>query len=130
KSLLRTIFTYVEPNSDHAHKIRQNFLLVEFDEGSQSTSISAHDIDLEGFSSTIRINKMLTDDFSTIYEQISELTLPITAMDIRKVQNIVKEIYSGGEIKVTITEDLDSLKNSDKILAIGSEKTIKYQYLT
>src|SRR5699024_9945543 len=70
KSLLRTIFTYVEPNSDHAHKIRQNFLLVEFDEGSQSTSISAHDIDLEGFSSTIRINKILTDDFSTIYEQI------------------------------------------------------------
>ena len=56
--------------------------------------------------------------------------LPITAMDIRKVQNIVKEIYSGGEIKVTITENLDSLKNSDKILAIGSSKTINYHYLT
>lgn len=130
KALLRTIFTYVKPNSDHAKKIRENFLLVEFEEGSTSTEIAEHDIDLEGFSSTIRINKIKTDKFGSIYEAISELTLPITAMDVRKVQNIVKEIYAGGEIKVTITEDLDSLRNSDKILAIGSSKTIQYQYFT
>lgn len=130
KALLRTIFTYVEPNSEHAQKIRQNFLLVEFDKGSRSIEIAEHDIDLEGFSSTIRINKIKTDNFSSVYEEISNLNLPVTAMDIRKVQNIVKEIYSGGEIKVTITEDLDSLKNSDKILAIGSSKTIHYQYFT
>ena len=29
-----------------------------------------------------------------------------------------------------ITENLDDLKNSDRILAIGSDKTLKYQYLT
>jgi len=130
KALLRTIFTYVKPNSDHAKKIRENFLLVEFEGGSNSTDIAEHDIDLEGFSSTIRINKIKTDNFGAIYEAISGLNLPITAMDVRKVQNIVKEIYAGGEIKVTITEDLDSLKNSDKILAIGSSKTIQYQYFT
>lgn len=130
KALLRTIFTYVKPNSDHAKKIRENFLLIEFERDSTSTEISEHDIDLEGFSSTIRINKIKTDNFGAIYEAISKLTLPITAMDVRKVQNIVKEIYAGGEIKVTITEDLDSLKNSDKILAIGSSKTIQYQYFT
>lgn len=130
KALLRTIFTYVKPNSDHAKKIRENFLLIEYEAGSNSTDIAEHDIDLEGFSSTIRINKIKTDNFAAVYEAISGLTLPVTAMDVRKVQNIVKEIFAGGEIKVTITEDLDTLKNSDKILAIGSARTIQYQYFT
>lgn len=49
-------------------------------------------------------------------------------MDVRKVQSVVKEIYAGGKIKVSITEDLDDLKNGDKIIAIGSNKTISYQY--
>lgn len=51
-------------------------------------------------------------------------------MDVRKVQSIVKEIYAGGSIKVMITEDIDSLRNSDRILAIGSSKTISYQFMT
>lgn len=109
KSLLKTIFTYVEPNSKDAIKIRNNFLLVEYEEGSQSLDFVEHDIDLEGFS-TIRINKIKTDNFKEIYLALAELTLPVSAMDIRKVQNIVKEIYAGGNIKVNITEDLESIK--------------------
>ena len=58
------------------------------------------------------------------------LQLPVSTMDIRKVQNIVKEIYSGGKIKVSITEDLDQLDNKDKVLVIGSNKTIKYVFQT
>lgn len=129
KELLKTIFTYVEPNSPTADRIRRNFLLVEYEAGSESQETGEHDIDLEGFS-TIRINKIKTDDFSSIYSALAELLLPISAMDVRKVQSIVKEIYAGGEIKVKITEDLDSINNSDRILAIGSSKTISYQYLT
>ena len=129
KSLLKTIFTYVEPNSNDAKRIRDNFLLVEYDPGSANTDTCEHDIDLEGYS-TIRINKIKTDDFKSIYQAISDLTLPISAMDVRKVQSVVKEIYAGGKISVSITEDLDSLSNSDKIIAIGSHKTISYQYQT
>lgn len=52
-------------------------------------------------------------------------------MDIRKVQDIVGDIYKGvNGIKVEITEDWAKLKNSDKVLAIGSDKTIQYQYQT
>ncbi len=127
KSILKTIFTYIEPNSEQADKIRSNFLLVEYDKNSLNENISEHDIDLEGFS-TIRINKIKTDNYKAIYKALSELQLPISAMDVKKVQSIVKEIYSGGEIKVTITEDPETLKNGDKILAIGSSKTISYQY--
>jgi len=105
KSLLKTIFTYVEPNSEDAERIRNNFLLVEYEKDSSSHEICEHDIDLEGFS-TIRINKVKTDDFVEIYKALSGLELPISAMDVRKVQSIVKEIYSGGKIKVNITEDL------------------------
>lgn len=129
KNILKTIFTYIAPNSEEAETIRRNFLLVEYDENSNSNYIAEHDIELEGFP-TIRINKIKTNDFKPIYTSISDLHLPISAMDIRKVQNVVKEIYSGGQIKVSITEDLDSLKNSDRIVAIGSSKTISYQYQT
>jgi len=127
KKILKTIFTYVAPNSELHKKIRDNFLLVEYDKGNDNLEITEHDIDMEGFS-TIRINKLKTDNFIELYKVLSNMHLPISAMDVRKVQSVVKEIYSGGEIKVTVTEDLDSLKNGDKILAIGSAKTISYNY--
>lgn len=127
KKILKTIFSYVEPNSELASKIKDNFLLVEYDAGNQNENISEHDIDMEGFS-TIRINKIKTDNYKAIYKALANIHLPISAMDVRKVQSVVKEIYSGGEIKVTITEDLDTLKNGAKILAIGSSKTISYNY--
>ncbi|EFZ1984594.1 SIR2 family protein, partial [Shigella flexneri] len=122
KGILRTIFTYINPNTPEAEKIRRNFLLVEYDEGSQNTEVTDHDIDMSGFS-TIRINKIKTDNFLEIYKHLADLSLPVSAMDIRKVQTIVKEIYAGGNIEVSITEDIDALKNGEKILAIGSLKT-------
>ncbi|QLB21601.1 hypothetical protein A6B43_00385 [Vespertiliibacter pulmonis] len=128
KSLLKTIFTYVQPNSEQAKKIKDNFLLVEYEAGSQSSEVCEHDIDLEGYE-LIRINKIKTDNYAQIYQAISHLVLPVTAMDIRKVQNVMAEIVSGGgNIKVSITEDIDSLRNDEKILAIGSTKTVEYKY--
>lgn len=127
KNILRTIFSYVEPNTEQANKIRNNFLLVEYQSGSQSTEVIEHDIDIEG-QATIRINKIKTDNFSELYRNIGELHLQASAMDIRKVQSVFMNIVSGGEIKVKITEDLDGLENSEKILAIGSKKSINYSY--
>ncbi|MFH7099294.1 SIR2 family protein, partial [Klebsiella pneumoniae] len=51
-------------------------------------------------------------------------------MDIRKVQKVWNTIKSGGEIKVNITENIDELKNEDMVLAVGSEKTVKYEFQT
>ncbi|ENT1304383.1 SIR2 family protein, partial [Neisseria gonorrhoeae] len=129
KEILKTIFTYVEPNSPSANKIRRNFLLVEYEPESNNEDIVEHDIDITGFS-TIRINKIKTDNFSQIYKALAELTLPISAMDVRKFQSIAKEIYTGGNIKVSFTEDMDNLNNSDKVVAIGSTKTISYNFQT
>lgn len=129
KSILKTIFTYINPNTPEAEKIRKNFLLVEYEAGSQNTEVIDHDIDMDGFA-TLRINKIKTDNFLEIYTHLANLSLPVTAMDIRKVQAVVKEIYAGGHIEVSITEDIDALKNGEKILAIGSLKTIKYEFQT
>lgn len=129
KDILQTIYTYVDPNSDTAEKIRSNFLLVEYDKGNDNKEVVEHDIILNE-NQTVRINKIKTDDYNTIYESLSSLQLPVSAMDVRKVQNIVKEIYSGGSVKVSITEDLNELSNDDKVLVIGSNKTIQYIYQT
>lgn len=128
KKVLKTIFSYVNPNTEIAEKVRKNFLLIEYEKDSTNQQITEHDIVVEG--NNIRINKLKTDDFLSIYQALANITLPISAMDVRKVQSIVKEIYSGGSIKVMITEDLDDMKNGDRILAIGSSKTITYKYMT
>ncbi|CRI55811.1 SIR2 family protein [Pseudomonas sp. CCOS 191] len=128
KKILRTVFTYVEPNSEQAARIRRNFLLVEYESGSASEDIFEHDIELEGMA-TIRISKIKTDNFSSVYRALSSLNLPVSAMDVRKVQNIVHDLKSGGDIKVHVTEDLDELGNGDKIIAIGSSKSITYRYM-
>ena len=57
KDILKTVFSYVDYNSEKAKLIRDNFLLVEFEEGSKNTDVVEHDIDVEGFP-TIRINKL------------------------------------------------------------------------
>jgi len=129
KDILRTIFSYVDYNSEESKKIRDNFLLIEYEEGLNNTEVVEHDIDIEGFP-TIRINKLKTDNFVALYQAVANLVLPVSAMDIRKVQSVVREIYSGGNIKVSITEDLDNLKNSDKVLVVGSKNTIKYEFQT
>ena len=118
KDILKTIFSYVDYSSKESKQIRDNFLLVEYEKNSDNTEVVEHDIDIEGFP-TIRINKLKTDNFITLYQSISNLILPVSAMDIRKVQNVVREIYAGGSIKVSITEDLDKLENSDKVLVVG-----------
>lgn len=59
KDILRTIFSYVDYNSEESKKIRDNFLLIEYEEGLDNTEVVEHDIDIEGFP-TIRINKLNT----------------------------------------------------------------------
>ncbi|HFO2892784.1 TPA: SIR2 family protein, partial [Escherichia coli] len=57
KYLLKTIFSYVDLNTELAKRIKDNFLLVEYEKDSMSTEITEHDIDIEGMS-IIRINKI------------------------------------------------------------------------
>lgn len=128
RGLLKTIFSYVDIYSDQAQKIRRNFLLVEFDKDNQSTEVVEHDIDIEGIG-IIRINKIKTDNFSAIYKEISNLILHVSAMEIRKVQNVYHEILKGEKgISVTITEDIDNLDNNEMVLAIGAKDNIRYEF--
>ena len=132
KKVLKTIFSYVPLNTEEAEKVRRNFLLVEYDANSTNREVTEHDIETP--KGNIRINKLKTDDYSALYQALANISLPVSAMDIRKVQSVVKDIYhgstEGGGIKVMITENFDEMKNSDKILAIGTSKTIQYQFFT
>lgn len=128
RSILKTIFSYVDANSEIADKIRSNFLLVEYENDSESLEVTTHDIDIKDIG-IIRINKIKTDNFSEIYKNISQLVLPISAMDIRKVQNIYHDIVKGSDgIKVTITVDPSKLHNNQTVLAIGTEKNVQVQF--
>lgn len=128
RSILKTIFSYVDPNSDEAKKIQNNFLLVEYDSANMSTEVAKHDIDVEDIG-IIRINKVNTDNYSAIYKEISNLVLHVSAMEIRKVQSVYHEILKGEQgISVTITEDIDDLDNNQMVLAIGAKDNIRYEF--
>uniref|UniRef100_UPI0023B327C2 SIR2 family protein n=3 Tax=Enterococcus TaxID=1350 RepID=UPI0023B327C2 len=127
KKLLKTVFTYVEANTEIAEKIKSNFLVVEYEKDSNNLEVHDHDIVLEDLI-TIRINKIKTDNFEDIYNSLASIELPVSAMDIRKVQNVVKEIYEGGNVSVNIVDDLNDLKNNEKVLAIGNVNRISYDY--
>lgn len=129
KKLLKTVFTYVEANTEIAEKIKSNFLVVEYEKDSNNLEVHDHDIVLEDLI-TIRINKIKTDNFEAIYSSLASIELPVSAMDIRKVQNVVKEIYEGGNVSVNIVDDLNDLKNNEKVLAIGNVNRISYDYQT
>ena len=127
RKLLKTIFTYVPANSALADKIKSNFLLVEYEKGSTSLEVSDYDIELAD-QTNIEVNRIKTDDFSSIYKSLASIDLPVSAMDIRKVQKIVRDIYQGGEIQVKIIDDMDNLTNSEKVLAMGNINRINYEY--
>lgn len=78
KDILKTIFSYVDFNSELAERIRANFLLVEYEKGNTNTDVVEHDIDIENFK-TIRINKLKTDNYIALYKELSTLILPISA---------------------------------------------------
>lgn len=132
KQILETIFSYVDYTDELSEKIRSNFLLVEHKLGSNNSEVIEHDININR--TIIRINKLITDDYCQLYEALSNIRLPISAIDVRKVRDIVGDIYKGGNPEdipaVRITEDIEDLDNSDKVLAIGTERTISYEFRT
>ena len=125
--ILSTIFSYISPNSEIAQRIKSNFLLVERGEGADANLILDHDIVISD-RTTIRINKIKTNNFLSIYQGISELDLPVSAIDIRKVQSVFKEITTQGKIKVSISDDIDNINNNEKILVVGSIHHVKYEF--
>lgn len=130
QSILETIFSYVDINSSEGNKIKNNFLIVEYEKGSTNELISDYDIELQtGIS--IKIKKLSTDNFRQVYDGLNQLSLPISVMDIRKVQGIIKDIEIDMEsaIKVSIDTDVDNYKNSDKILYIGESKVLEYKHV-
>lgn len=127
RKILSTIFSYISPNSEIAQRIKSNFLLVERGEGADANLILDHDIVISD-RTTIRINKIKTNNFLSIYQGISELDLPVSAIDIRKVQSVFKEITTQGKIKVSISDDIDNINNNEKILVVGSIHHVKYEF--
>lgn len=128
-NILNTIFLYIKPNSEEANKIKNNFLIIEYEKGNMNENIEDYDIKVEN--SLIRIKKLRTDNFNAIYEAINNLELPVSVMDIKKVQNIIKDIKFNplSSMEVQIASDIDNFKNSEKVLYIGTKESIQYKHV-
>lgn len=129
KKVLKTIFSYIPPKSAIAEKVKNNFLLIERSKGVDSLDVIGHDLEVED-AGLISINKIITDNFSGIYQALAQLHLPVSVMDIRKAESVFGKIKEGGDIKVKLVGDLDSLSNDELVLAVGSVNSIKIHMQT
>lgn len=101
--ILKTVFNYVGDNQEMIKRIRNNFLLVEYEEDSENTIVSDYDLKIDGV--TIQIKKLKTDNYSSLYKALIEAKYPISAMDVKKVQSIMYDI-----VKKTTTKADNNLK--------------------
>lgn len=127
RDILKTIFSYIPKESAIADKVRKNFLLIERDEGNGSLEVLEHDVVIENVGN-LKINKIKTDDFAGVFDALINLKLPVSSMDIRKVESVMRKIKEGGSVKVKIVDDLDSLSNDELVMAVGSIQKITYHY--
>ena len=129
--ILKTVFNYVGDNQEMIKRIRNNFLLVEYEEDSENTIVSDYDLKIDGV--TIQIKKLKTDNYSSLYKALIEAKYPISAMDVKKVQSIMYDIVKKTTTKadnnvkeVVIVDSKEQIKNSDRILVItyGNRDTV------
>lgn len=124
RKLLKAVFLNVDPNSELGNKVRNNFLLVNYEAGSSNLNLTDFDATLDESGHTVRIKQLATDNYSALYDAISMLDLPVSAMDIRKVHDVIRDIHSGGKIKVKVVDDINDMQNGDRVIAIGTNKTV------
>ncbi|MEN4931246.1 SIR2 family protein [Erwinia billingiae] len=127
RDILKTIFSFISKDSTLADKVRKNFLLIEREADSNSLEVLEHDVVIENIGN-IKINKIKTDNFQGVFEELLNLKLPVSSMDIRKVEGVMRKIKEGGTVKVKIVGDLESLTNDELVMAVGSIQKITYHY--
>jgi hypothetical protein len=118
RDILKTIFSYVEPNSEQGKKIESNFLFIERQKDSQNIDVTDYEIEVED-GVRIKIQKIATNDFSSIYLALADLKLECSIADIKKVEDVFHKIKIGGDIYVNILRDIADLVDNQKVLAIG-----------
>lgn len=122
-NILKTVFKYTEYNTEAFKKIKENFLIVEYEANSNNQEISDYHLKIEDI--PIQIKKLQTDNYSALYKELIEVKYPISAIDIRKVQNIMHDIIDTARSsdkksvrEVVVVESNEELNNEDRVLVI------------
>ncbi|MFD2602649.1 SIR2 family protein [Flavobacterium suzhouense] len=129
-NILKTVFKYTEYNTDAFRKIKENFLIVEYEANSQNEEISDYHLKIEDI--PIQVKKLQTDKYSSLYKELIEAKYPISAVDIRKVQNIMSDIITTAKSsdkksirEVIVVDSHEEINNEDRVLVItyGNRET-------
>ena len=126
QKLLSRIFSYVTPESELGKRVADNFLCVQFEEGSENTEVvrEVFHIQQAGAQIDISLNVLKTDDFASLYKALAKLQLPVEAIHLKRVEHAFLRIKLGGEIAVKLVGDLENVDNRELVLAIGPRDRI------
>lgn len=122
-NILKTVFKYTEYNTEAFNKIKNNFLIVEYEANLDNEEISDYHLKIDEI--PIQIKKLQTDNYSALYKELIEVKYPISAIDVRKVQNIMYDIISTAKSsdkksvrEVVVVESNEQINNEDRVLVI------------
>lgn len=126
QKLLSRIFSYVTPESELGKRVADNFLCVQFEEGSENTEVVRETLHIQqvGTQIDISLNVLKTDDFTSLYSALATLQLPVEAIHLKRVEHAFHQIKLGGEIAVKLVGDLENVDNRELVLAIGPRDRI------
>lgn len=122
-NILKTVFKYTEYNTEAFKKIKENFLIVEYEANSNNEDISDYHLKIEDI--PIQIKKLQTDNYSALFKELIEVKYPISAIDVRKVQNIMHDMIDTAKSsdkksvrEVIVVDSNEEINNEDRVLVI------------
>lgn len=127
KKVLKTIFSYVKPNTELARKVKRNFLLIQYEEDSDNVEIESHSVEC-GEGINIDIHKLSTDNFSEVYRQLAQLNINHNSKILQFVYQEADNFLSGKEISIDIADDYASLSDNKKGIAFGNVEQLRYVF--
>src|SRR5690606_37198875 len=129
--ILKTVFKYAKYNTDTFQKIKENFLIVEYEKDSQNEIISDYDLKID--ETPIQIKKLKTDNYFALYKELIEMEYTISVVDIRKVQNVMYETIANAKDhndkavkEVVVIDSKEEINTGDRVLVItyGDKNTV------
>lgn len=128
-SVLETIYYYIGNNQALRNKVKNNFLLVEYVQGSQNTKITGYDNTLPS-GVHLSLHKLETDDYVSVYNAISDSPCAIEAGILRLVDNLMERVFINSKDKKNAKiinyffDDINGANPSDLVLGVLNKKDV------
>lgn len=129
-SVLETIYEYVGNNQALRDKIKKNFLVVQYYQGSKNTKVTDYDKNLPS-GVHLSFKQIQTDDYTSIYQALLNASYGVEAGTLRFVDDLANRIFTNTNDKKNakiinyFVNDLNNTDPSNLVLGIMDKNDVE-----